>query len=114
VARVLVAEDDRPLAELMREALAGAGHEIELAHTGREASQLLDRGSFDVAILDVLLPGISGDALADRVSLSRPGLAVLLVTGDSGAQFVRAARQQVLRKPFAPEELVHRVDRLLR
>ena len=110
--RVLVAEDDLALAELMRTTLEGAGYDVVVAHTGSEAWSAV---SPDVVlvVLDVLMPGISGDAIAEDLARMRPGLPVLLTTGASGSAFTSGSRVPVLRKPFAPEQLLEQVERLL-
>ena len=65
-----------------------------------------------VAVLDVLMPGISGDAVAHRLRQLDPDLPVLLMTGADNA-FVATSGVPVLRKPFPHEELVAAVRRLL-
>ena len=111
--RVLVAEDDRALAELIRVTLEEAGYDVVVAHSGPAAWAASGAGDVDLAILDVLMPGISGDAIADDLARARPGLPVLLMTGQSGTLFTYGSRAPVLRKPFAPEQLVEQVSRLL-
>lgn len=111
--RVLVAEDDRALAELIRVTLEEAGYDVVVAHSGPDAWAATGAGDVDLAILDVLMPGISGDAIADDLVRARPGLPVLLMTGQRGTLFTYGSRAPVLRKPFAPEQLVEQVSRLL-
>lgn len=111
--RILIADDDRHLVELVRAMLDEAGFESVGAHTGLAAAALIEREDFDLLILDVLMPGMSGDALADLLRQLKPELPVLLVTGDSGDQFVRGADLPRLRKPFTERELVQAVNDLL-
>jgi CheY-like chemotaxis protein len=61
-------------------------------------------------VLDVLMPGISGDAVAERLRQMKPGLPVLLMTGSS-EPFAAASNAPVLRKPFPKEELLAAVGR---
>lgn len=110
--RVLVAEDDRGLAELIRVALEDAGYDVVVAHSGPDAWSAT-RADVDLVILDVLMPGISGDAIADDLARARPELPVLLMTGQSGTLFASGSRAPMLRKPFRPEQLVEQVARLL-
>jgi len=112
VSRILVAEDDRPLASLIRAVLAEAGHDVVLVHDGRDAAHHLSDQTLELVILDVLMPAISGDALGDELALSRPGLPVLLITGASGATFLASTRHPILRKPFEPQQLLEHVERL--
>jgi two-component system, OmpR family, response regulator len=112
--RILIADDDRHLVELVRAMLDEAGDEAVVAHSGLAAADLIEREEFDLLILDVLMPGMSGDALADLLRQLKPDLPVLLMTGDSGDQFVRGAGLPRLRKPFTERELVDAVDALLK
>ncbi|HEY7693958.1 MAG TPA: response regulator [Gaiellaceae bacterium] len=111
--RILIADDDRQLVELVRAMLDEAGHEAVVAHSGLAAADLLEREDFDLVILDVLMPGMSGDALADLLRQLKPQIPVLLMTGDSGDQFVRTTDAPRLRKPFSEQELVQAVTDLL-
>jgi CheY-like chemotaxis protein len=72
----------------------------------------VEEGNVDAAVLDVLMPGVSGDAIAERLRRTNPELPVLLMTGDYGEQFVADVGATVLRKPFPPEELVRAVREL--
>lgn len=110
--RVLVAEDDPPLAELIRDILTRAGYEVAVVRSGRVAAALLGEREWDLAILDVLMPEISGDALAEELAFSRPQLPVLLITGDHGATFLANTGVPTLRKPFEPDELLEQAKRL--
>lgn len=110
VARILVADDNRQLVEMLRATLEEAGYEVASAYSGLAATALLEREPVDLVVLDVLMPGLSGDAVADQLARTRPDLPVLLMTGEAGGQFVRHDRApQVLRKPFAPSVLVEAV-----
>jgi DNA-binding response OmpR family regulator len=113
VTRILIADDDRHLVELLRATLDEAGFDVVGAHSGLAAADLIQREDFDLIVLDVLMPGMSGDAVADLLDQLKPGLPVLLITGDSGDQFVQAANLPLLRKPFAGQELVQAVNELL-
>jgi len=110
--RVLVADDSPHLVLLYRAVLEDAGFEVVSVSNGMAAISAVETGGFDAAVLDVLMPGVSGDAIADRLRRSHPNLPVLLMTGDYGEQFVVDAPAPVLRKPFAPEELVRAVREL--
>jgi two-component system, OmpR family, alkaline phosphatase synthesis response regulator PhoP len=110
--RVLVADDSPHLVLLYRAVLEDAGYEVVSVSNGMAAIAAVESGDVDAAVLDVLMPGVSGDAIADRLRQTNPSLPVLLVTGDYGTQFVVDAAAPVLRKPFAPEELVRAVQEL--
>jgi CheY-like chemotaxis protein len=110
--RILVADDSRDLVSLYQTVLEGAGHEVVTATTGMAAIAAAESTPIDAAVLDVLMPGMSGDAIAERLRLRNPRLPILLVTGDYGEQFVTDSPVPVLRKPFSPEQLVRAVATL--
>jgi two-component system OmpR family response regulator len=110
---VLVADDSRPFAEMLRASLEDAGFEVVTAYSGLAAVAALENNDVDVAVLDVLMPGISGDAVAQRLRQVDPELPVLLMTGADSA-FASVSGVPVLRKPFPHEELVAAVRRLVR
>jgi CheY-like chemotaxis protein len=113
VPRILIADDDRHLVELVRAMLDEAGYESVGAHSGLAAAALIEREDFDLLLLDVLMPGMSGDAIADLLHQLKPDVPVLLMTGDSGDQFVRGADLPRLRKPFSERDLIQAVADLL-
>jgi CheY-like chemotaxis protein len=111
--RILVADDNRQLVEMLRAMLEDAGYEVVCASSGLAAAALMDKEEVDMLILDILMPGMSGDAVADLLRRSRPDLPVLLMTGDSGDQFVPGIEYPVLRKPFGEQQLVEAVRGLV-
>ena len=112
MALVLVADDNRGFAELVRALLEDAGHAVLTAYSGLAAIAVVEQNAVDLAVLDVLIPGISGDAVAGRLRQLRPGLPLALMTGN-GEIFASASGLPVLRKPFTKEELLEVVERLL-
>jgi len=111
--RILIADDDRHFTELLRATLEEAGYEADSAHSGLAAAALIEREDFDLVVLDVLMPGMSGDVVADLIHQLKPDVPVLLMTGDSGDQFIRGVELPCLRKPFTERELVDAVRGLL-
>jgi CheY-like chemotaxis protein len=109
---VLVADDSRQFAEVLRATLEDAGYEVVTAYSGLAAVAAIENNEIELAVLDVLMPGISGDAVAERLQLISPGLPVVLMTGGDES-FAAASGLPVLRKPFPHEELLDAVRRLL-
>jgi CheY-like chemotaxis protein len=112
VATILVADDNRGFAELLRALLEDDGHEVVTAYSGLAAIAVVEQNSVDAAVLDVLIPEISGDAVAVRLRQLKPGLPIALMTGH-GAGFTKGVGLPVLHKPFTKEELLETVERLL-
>jgi CheY-like chemotaxis protein len=111
--RILVADDNRQFVEMLRATLEDAGFEVVTAYSGLAAAALVKREDVDLLVLDVLMPGMSGDAVAELLRGLKPELPVLLMTGDSGDPFVHTPGVPRLRKPFTEHELVAAVGELL-
>jgi two-component system OmpR family response regulator len=112
MAYVLVADDSRQFAEVLRATLEDAGYDVLTAYSGLAAVAAIENHDVVLAVLDVLMPGMSGDAVAERLQLISPGLPVVLMTGGDES-FAAASGLPVLRKPFPHDELLARVRRLL-
>ncbi len=110
--RVLVADDNRQFVEMVRAMLEDAGYEVVTASSGLAAARLIEQEELDLLILDVLMPEMSGDALAALLHEARPELPVLLMTGYSGGQFADGTEFPLLRKPFTEQQLVEAVRAL--
>jgi DNA-binding response OmpR family regulator len=116
--RVLIVEDEYGLAEVLSLHLEGVGYETVVCHTGLAALYELDRAPFDLVLLDLNLPEVSGFRLMQLLKqrIDQPGLAVMVITALSfqeAEEAVRAGADDFITKPFVPEEVVTRVERLL-
>ena len=89
--KVLVVDDDEPLAKVMARTLRSRGFECDVALTGAEARAFLQKKDYAVALLDVKLPDESGYALLEELRLSRPDTAVVMVSGVDDAELGKAA-----------------------
>lgn len=116
--RILVIEDERKIAKLMRRALCEAGFYVDTTERGDEALETLRETPYDAAIVDIMLPGLDGLALIRRLRQeSNPIPALILTARDSVSDKVEGLEigaDDYLAKPFAVEELVARVRALLR
>ena len=107
---VLVVEDDEAIRDLVRVVLEPAGYEVTLAAGGEEALRHADP---DVLITDILMPGMNGRELADRVLARAPATRVLFISGYAGEDVQLEDGARFLAKPFTPGELLEQVQRLL-
>src|SRR4029079_16801868 len=86
------------------------GYDVASASSGLAVASLMEReDDFDLLVLDVLMPGMSGDAVAALLRHAKPDLPVLLMTGDSGDDFVATGEFPVLFKPFTEQQLLEAV-----
>jgi DNA-binding response OmpR family regulator len=116
--RILMIEDDRRLAALVAQRLRGEGHDAETADNGVDGLSMALSGRFDLAVVDVMLPGMDGMQLASALRDRGSGLPLLMLTArDTVADRVgglRAGADDYLVKPFAFEELLARIEALAR
>ena len=115
---VLVVEDDARLAEALARILEDNGYTTDVVHDGEAGVRYGETGTYDVIILDVMLPKADGFTVAQRLRRAHVGTPILLLTArdaisdkicgyDSGAD-------DYMTKPFSPAELLARVDALYR
>lgn len=120
VARVLFVEDDTIVSEIVIEYLRRSGHDVLHVSRGDAAvTTVCDvTVALDLAILDVLLPGVSGLELCEQIRRERPGLPVVLLTAlaeeEDRITGLTMGADDYVTKPFSPRELMLRVDGLLR
>lgn len=117
-AHILVVDDDPRITDLLRRVLAYEGYSVATAATGTEAlNRTLERPP-DMVVLDIMLPGLNGLEVAQRLRGAGDNVPILMLTArDAIADRVKGLEtgaDDYLVKPFAPEELVARVKALLR
>jgi signal transduction histidine kinase/ActR/RegA family two-component response regulator len=116
---VLLVEDEALVRQLARRVLTGAGYAVVEAEDGIGAVALARRlGGIDLLLTDVVMPGMGGRELRDRLRREHPELAVLLMSGypaapGSGADVGWDAGEVMLAKPFTPDELLAKVRQVL-
>jgi DNA-binding response OmpR family regulator len=117
-ARVLVVEDDATVAEVVRSYLTHAGFTVDHAADGPTALAVAARTRPDLVVLDLMLPGLSGLDVCERLRSTRPDIAVVMLTalGEESDRVVglESGADDYLVKPFSPRELVLRVQSVLR
>jgi DNA-binding response OmpR family regulator len=118
VVDILLIEDDTRLSALVADRLRGEGHAAETAADGDEGLRLASSGRFDLAVVDVMLPGIDGLHVASALRERGVTTPILMLTArdtvDDRVAGLRAGADDYLVKPFAFKELVARIDALAR
>lgn len=111
--KILVVEDERPLADALRRGLVQERYVVEVVHDGDEADWAIRGGGFDVVLLDIRLPGLSGLEVCRRVRQAGERVPILLLTAlDATSDVVAgldAGANDYLTKPFAFDELLARI-----
>jgi len=116
--RVLVVEDDQPLAHLLRQQLEARCYAVSTVHDGETARQTIQEQGFDLVILDLNLPRLDGMSLLRQIRPSLPRLPVLVLTArnrvEDRALSLDTGADDCMVKPFSFVELHARVRALLR
>jgi DNA-binding response OmpR family regulator len=116
--RILIVEDELPLREGLVDLLAAAGHEVEAVGDGKTGLDLASHESFDLVLLDLMLPGMDGIEVCRRVRQVRPELPILMLTArgseDDKVTGFEAGADDYVTKPFGVRELLARVDAFAR
>jgi CheY-like chemotaxis protein len=107
--RILVVDDNEDIVTMLRSALARHGFEIEATTSPDDALRLSDGRSYDAAVLDLVMPGRDGAALASALRQKMPGLPVALLTAYRRSPLIPAVQKAgvtVFAKPIVIQELV--------
>lgn len=114
---VLVVEDDAPVRGIMEKALREQGYRVVAVSSGAEALEVAEnQPDLHLLITDIVMRGVGGREVAEKLREARPGLPVLYVSGFTHKQTGLAEAEPdtpFLEKPFAPIELIERVRSIL-
>ena len=116
VNKILIAEDEAAIANLVRTVLTDAGYRCIWAPDGIQAADLLEQEPFDLALLDIMLPGADGYELLDYCKTLDVPVIFLTALGEveDRVRGLRRGAEDYLPKPFALSELLARVETVLR
>ena len=113
--RVLVADDDRSMCELLQAGLVRRGFEVTWRTSAAEALAAMSEGDFDVIVTDLNMPGTNGLELCERVTANRPDVPVVVITAfgslDTAVAAIRAGAYDFITKPFEMDVLRLTLDR---
>lgn len=115
--KLLLADDDARLSELIKEYFNGEGYEVVHAWNGREAIELIGKEVPDVVILDVMMPELDGFEVLKRIRIkSKIPVIMLTAKGDDIDRILglEMGADDYLSKPFNPRELLARIKAILR
>ena len=116
--KILIVEDERLLADSLKTLLENKGFQAEAVYDGETGEEYALLGIYDLLILDVMMPGLDGYALAWRVRQRRCGVPILMLTARSALedriQGLNAGADYYLTKPFDSRELLACINALLR
>jgi CheY-like chemotaxis protein len=107
--RILIVDDERGVRTLCSDVLRRSGYETESVDSALAALERIDGAGFDLALVDIHMPKMSGIELCRRLRARRPGLPVVLITGyptiESAVRGIGFGATDYVSKPFTPEAL---------
>ena len=116
--RLLVVEDDKKIASFVSRGLKEAGYVVDIAERGDDAFQLALHNHYDVAIVDLMLPGLDGLSLIERLRAQKVKMPVIILSAkrsvDDRVKGLQVGGDDYLTKPFAFSELLARIQALVR
>jgi len=116
--RLLVVEDDPAIASFLAKGLKEAGFAVDHAASGGAALEMASSTTYDVAVVDLMLPGLDGLGLIEELRRRRIRVPVIILSArrsvDDRVRGLQAGGDDYLTKPFAFEELLARVQALIR
>jgi two-component system OmpR family response regulator len=116
--RILLAEDDSNLGILLRNYLTAKNYETKLFSNGIQALEAFSSASFDLCLLDIMMPEMDGLTLAKEIRLIKPESPIIFLTAKNQKEDIiegfRTGADDYISKPFSMEELLYRIEAILR
>ena len=116
--KLLLAEDDTSLGPLLLDYLEAKGYETKLAENGKKAADLFFKGSFDLLLLDIMMPEKDGLSLAKEIRVSDPQIPIIFLTAKSMKEDTiegfNAGADDYITKPYNLQELLLRIQVFLK
>jgi len=112
---ILVVDDEPIVVQSLGDWFRQDGHQVDTAQSAKEALRLVAERSYDIALIDLKMPGMDGIELQERLARERPELTIIVMTAyasvDTAVRALKAGAYDYITKPFDPEELSHLVRR---
>lgn len=116
-ARILLVDDDRLLREVVSEYLMGFEYQVDLAESGEEALSMFEVGKYQLAIIDLVMPGINGLELMEKLMKQDSKIYCLIMTGyptiESAYKAMVEGVSDYIIKPFQLSELLETVQKYI-
>ncbi|MBN1823400.1 MAG: response regulator [Endomicrobiales bacterium] len=114
--KILVVDDDKNLALLLKDVLATSGYDVDTAHSGEEVLKKMQGDAFGIAILDIRLPDINGLEVYEKIKQINKDMGVIFISGFSQDEHIdeviRKNKYIYLHKPFEPENLIKLIEQI--
>jgi len=117
VSKILIIDDEPRMCDSLRVLLSSQGYYTQTGYNGKEAIECLARDRFDLVLLDIVMPDMTGHQIMDYINSQSPETLIIVMTGhasvDSAVESLRRGAYDYLRKPFDFEQLERRVKNAL-
>jgi DNA-binding response OmpR family regulator len=115
---VLVVEDEPRISSFVKRGLEAEGFDVTVAEDGRRGLDLARSGAYDIVLLDLILPGLPGEEVLERIQEEQPDVPVIVLTAKDAISDrvtnIEAGAEDYLTKPFSFAELLARINARLR
>ncbi len=115
MARILIVDDEPIVVDSLAEWFRQDGYHVDTARSGKEALKMVGRAPYDIALLDIKMPGMDGLELQGLLASASPDLTIIIMTAyasvESAVKALKAGAYDYITKPFDPDELSHLVRR---
>jgi len=115
--KIIYVEDDADTADAVKTILELAGSDVDIAMSGNEGLNMIQQGEYDLALLDIMMPDMSGWDLYQKVKnrkMKFAFLSALPVSEERLKELKKAGISDYITKPFSRADLVHRIDVILK
>ncbi|MDR2886546.1 MAG: response regulator transcription factor [Bacteroidales bacterium] len=116
--RILLAEDDNNLGLLLRNYLKAKGYDVTLVRTGTHALDVFSKSIFNLCIFDIMMPELDGISLTKEIRLSNNNIPIIFLTAKNQQEDIiegfMSGADDYMTKPFSMEELLYRIEAILR
>jgi PAS domain S-box-containing protein len=106
---VLVVDDEKRIRDVCLKMLSGEGHEVGVAETAEAGLRMVEKRHFDIILLDLMMPGISGIDALEQIRTAHPDTVVIVITGyatlEHSIETMKKGAFDFLSKPFSPGDL---------
>ncbi len=115
--KTLVIDDDKAMRDACYQILSRLGFEVDLASDGRRGLNLMEKGSYDLVLLDLVMPDQNGIEILKQIKILDPSVQVIIITGHgtiaAAVETIKLGAFDFLPKPFTPDDLRQVVKRAL-
>ena len=115
--RILAIDDEEPIRRYYKQALTTAGYDVAVAEDGLQALDLVQQRSFDLILMDIVMPQMDGVEAIRVLKAACDHIPVVVVTGNASEEAIRDARRSggdhLLLKPFALHDLIGAIEQAM-